>query len=115
MRAGVPVSNIPTNIVASVLGTTTLQRQAASAIDREKQIAARAQKIQFQQSLRHSQEIEDPADDALEAVQDRHQKGEGQEKKRHRDASAEVEIEGVEAAPPVEKADEPPRGLDISA
>lgn len=116
------MSNIPFNTVASVLGTSSVQRQVANAIDRAKHDSARAQRVQFQKSLQHTEQVEDPGDEGLKGILDQQQKSSHQQREeQERQTSAKVEIAGVEgeepegpAAPAAEKPAGPPR-LDISA
>jgi len=112
------VSQIPFNTVASVLNTSTVQKQAATAIDRKNQEVARSQKVQKVQSQRHAEEVEDPADYGLDSIRDEQRKQSGQQPDQDakRQPAAEVEIAGMEAAPADPPSpDNPSGGLDISA
>lgn len=117
LKQGDIVSNIPFNTVASVLMTTTVQTQSATAIDRKNQEALRSQKAQTVQTQRHAEEVEDPGDYGLDSIQEEHrgQTGQQQEQKGKRQAAAQVEIEGVTSDEADSQKAEGAGGLDISA
>jgi hypothetical protein len=106
------------NTVASVLGTGHVQRHAAEAIDRNSHAVARSEQVLSRKNQQHAEEIEDPGDQAMEAIRDEHRRqGQSQQQKRD-ERAAHVEIEGVET-PDAAASDSPPPaahgGLDISA
>ena len=109
------MSNIPFNTVASVLGSTTVARQLASAQDKKVHEQIRSQRQVVAATELSREEVDDPGNHDLQQVHDE-DKGHGEQKRRKRRPTQEqVDIEGIEvpAQPPMEPP--PASHLDISA